>query len=120
MATQNEIKDLPKLSVYRYENFFNIYTDDKSDMRFYNLLRNINVFSANNTVLEDEYLIQYDDSWTYISYKAYNTTELWWLICAYNQIQNPIKMPQAGTKIKILKSEYVNLVLTELNKQLKT
>ena len=120
MARQNEIKDLPKLSVYRYENFFNIYTDDKSDMRFYNMLRNINVFPADNTVLEDEYLIQYDDSWTYISYKAYNTIELWWLVCAYNQIQNPIKMPQAGTKIKILKSEYVNLVLTELNKQLKT
>lgn len=119
MSRQNEIEDLPKLSVYRYENFFNIYTDSESDARFYNLLRNINVFPANDSVLEDEYIIQYDDSWTYISHKAYNTIELWWLICAYNQIQNPIKLPPAGTKIKILKSEYVNLVLTELNRQLK-
>ena len=118
MQTQNEIEDLPTLSKYRYENFFNVYTDGDSNMRFYNLLRNINIFPADNTSIEDVYTIQYSDSWGNISFKLYQTIELWWLICAYNQIDNPIIMPEAGTKIKYLKPEYVYTVLTEITKQI--
>jgi hypothetical protein len=44
--------------------------------------------------------------------------DLWWLICTYNQIQNPVTRPEPGTKLKILKSEYVSVVLSELNKQI--
>lgn len=119
MSTQNQIADLPKLSIYRYENFFNIYTDEKSSMRFYNLLRNINVFPATDTIIEEDYSIEYGDSWYYISYKKYNTIDLWWIICAYNQIQNPLNIPENGTKIKILKAEYVHLVINELFAQIK-
>lgn len=119
MITQADISDLPKLSIYRYENFFNIYNDKKSDVRFYNMLRNINVFPADNSVVEEDYVLQYGDNWATISYKVYNTIDLWWLVCAYNQIQNPIEMPDAGTVLKILKSEYVGVVLNELTKQIR-
>ena len=118
METQNNIPDLPKLSVYRYENFLNIYNDKKSDMKFYNLLRNINVFSSENSAIEDSYTIQYKDSWAYISHKIYGTIELWWLICAYNQIENPLNVLEAGSKIKILKPEYVYPVLSEIKTQI--
>lgn len=118
MAKQIDISDLPKLSIYRYENFFNIYNDNKSDVRFYNLLRNISVFPAKDSVVEEDYVLQYGDNWATISYKMYNTIDLWWLICAYNEIQNPIDIPPSGTLLKILKSEYVGYVLTELSKQI--
>jgi hypothetical protein len=119
METQNNIKDLPKLSVYRYENFFNIYNDTESDMRFYNLLRNINIFPSENSQIEGEYVVDYNDTWVSISYKIYGTMELWWILCSYNQIINPIKMPDAGTKIKYLKSEYIYIILNEIKSQIK-
>ena len=118
MNNQNNIKDLPKISLYRYENFFNVYKDD-NDFYFYNLLRSINLFPANNTEVEDTYHIKFNDTWPLISYNYYNTMELWWLVCAYNQIQNPVKMPSPGTQIKLLKSSYVGTIISELDKQIK-
>jgi len=118
MDTQNNIPDLPPLSVYRYENFFNIYNDEESSMRFYNLLRNINIFPSENSQLEGEYSIDYNDTWVSISYKIYATMELWWLLCSYNQIINPIKMPEAGTKIKFLQPDYVYVILNEIKRQI--
>jgi hypothetical protein len=115
---QNEFTDLTKLSLYRYENFFNIYTDENS-FKFYNLLRNINIVPANNSVVEDIYYTTYNDTWHLISFKYYNTMDLWWLICAYNQIQNPVKMPSAGTELRILKANYVSSIVSELNNQIK-
>lgn len=114
---QNEFKDLPKLSPSRYENFFNIYTDEY-DYKFYNILKSINIFSSENSEIEESYFVQPIDSWTYISYKKYNTTDLWWLVCEYNNIQNPLDFPDPGTELKILKSEYVSYVIAEIRKQL--
>ena len=79
MNIQNNISDLPQLSMYRYENFFNIYDDEETSVRYYNLLRNINIFPAENSQLEGEYSIDYNDTWVSISYNIYATMELWWL-----------------------------------------
>ncbi len=117
MKKQNTFDDLPKLSIYRYENFFNIYNDSKSDVKFYNLLKNINIFPAENSVAEIEHIFKIGDSWGKLSYDFYNTFDLWWLICEYNQIKNPLKLPELGTTIKILKPEYVSLVLSEILRQ---
>lgn len=119
MNIQNNISDLPQLSMYRYENFFNIYDDEETSVRYYNLLRNINIFPAENSQLEGEYSIDYNDTWVSISYNIYATMELWWLLCSYNQIINPIKMPEPGTKIKYLKSDYVYIILNEIKRQIK-
>jgi len=113
---QNEFLDLPKISSYRYENFLNIYDDN--GYKFYNLLKSINIFPANNSEVEESYNVQYHDTWHNISYKYYNTMDLWWLVCEYNQIKNPVVMPEAGTQIKILKASYVFPIISELNKQL--
>ena len=45
--------------------------------------------------------------------------DLWWLVCAYNQIKNAVKMPEPGTQIKLLKANYVSTIISELNKQIK-
>jgi hypothetical protein len=119
MNIQNNISDLPQLSMYRYENFFNIYDDEETSVRYYNLLRNINIFPAENSQLEGEYSIDYNDTWVSISYNIYATMELWWLLCSYNQIINPIKMPEPGTKIKYLKADYVYIILNEIKRQIK-
>jgi hypothetical protein len=114
---QNEFSDLPPLeSFYRYENFFNVYKD-KDDNYFYNLLRSINVFPAENSSVEESYVTKFNDTWYLISYEYYGTMDLWWLVCEYNQIKDATKRPEIGTTLKLLKSEYVFLIVEQLNLQ---
>ncbi len=104
-------------SYFKYENFFKLYQDDDGFL-FYNILKNINILPANETSIEDEYVIIPKDTWINIAYKYYDDMNLWWLICEYNQIKEPLKLLEPGTKIKLLKPEFVTPVLTELNRQI--
>ncbi len=113
---QNSFKDLPKIPSYRYENFFNIYSD-KDGFNFYNILKSVNVFPSKNSEAEDLYNTTFNDTWHLISYKYYNTMDLWWLVCAYNQIKNPVVMPPVGTQIRLLKSAFVSKIIRALNNQ---
>lgn len=113
----NQIPNLKQISLYRFENFFNVYTEERANSLYYNILRSINVFKADNAEIEDEHIVKYQDTWVSISYQYYNTIDLWWLVCTYNGINNPTKMPELGTTIKLLKPDFVGLVLEELNSQ---
>jgi hypothetical protein len=114
---QSQFPDLPQLSLYRYENFFNVY-NDKDGTRFYNLLRSINIFPANDSSVEDSYQVKTNDNWLLISYKYYGTIYLWWLVCEYNRVKNPSLQPETGTTIKLLKSNYVWAIISNLNNQI--
>jgi hypothetical protein len=114
---QNDLTNLPRLSPYRYENFFNLYTEKNNEL-FYNLIKSVNIFQSNNSDIEETYTIKPRDTWILISFHYYNTIDLWWLVCTYNQINNPLSMPEAGTTIKLLNKSYVGYVLEELNRQL--
>lgn len=112
--------DVPEISnsIYKYENYFNIYETDQG-LRFFNILHNVSVFPANNSEVEEEYLTKSQDTWYSISYDFYGNLNLWWLVCLYNQIINPIAPISKDKTLKILKPEYVGLVLSELQKQIK-
>lgn len=105
------------ISLYRFENFFNIYNDKNYEWLFYNFLKNVNIVKADDSSIEDEYTILAGDSWPYISYKYYSTIDLWWLVFEYNGFKNPTVFPEIGTKIKLIKPSFVYPILTELKKQ---
>ena len=46
----------------------------------------------------------------------HGTQDLWWLICIVNKIQNPIDNPKLGEVYKVIKADYVSLILTEIKK----
>jgi hypothetical protein len=108
-----------KMSNTRYERFLNVYKDS-DDMLFYNLLRSIVVLPAEDSSVEDEYIVRPKDTWILISYKYYDDMNLWWLVCEYNQVKNPTELPKVGSKLKLLKPEFINSILTELNRQIKS
>lgn len=118
MNTQVENPNLNKMSIYRYERFFTLY-EDEDKFKFYNLLRNINIIPADDTSVEEEYIVKPKDTWLYISYKYYNTMDLWWMVCEYNNIEDATKLPEIGTKLKLLKPDYIWYIIQELNSQLK-
>jgi nucleoid-associated protein YgaU len=111
------IENPSKLSLYRFENFFKVYQDSDSGNLYYNLLKNISIFPADDESVEDTYTVKHGDTWVYISHKQYNTMDLWWLVIEYNDIKNPTQFPEVGTTLKLLKSGYVYSVISELNRQ---
>jgi hypothetical protein len=111
---QNEIEDLPKLDTTRYENIFNVYREDNG-VYFYNLLNSVVI---DPDLLPTSFTLHYPvpgESYTGISYKYYNTIELWWLICAANNIDNPTKAPRDYSPLRILNRDIVVSLLTQIN-----
>ena len=113
---QCEIREIEeKLSATDLANIFNVYEDSKlGDKNYtYNVNRTMHVTGLQNpdNSLYEEYTAHKGDTWTGISYKYYGTTRLWWLICKMNDIFDPTELPDWGTKVKILKEDYVREIL---------
>lgn len=110
---QNSIKDLPNLRPDCYENIFNVYVDTNS-LYFYNILQTISFPDNLPSGYYKEYNIVYGDTWPLISYKNYNTPNLWWLILLANKINNPTIQPQVGQKINVPNNDIARSVLTQI------
>jgi len=110
---QNTISDLPQLKTTRYENIFKLYKTGNSQY-FYNLLQSVYLPDSIDDSLVYYQQVTQKMPWTVISFNAYKTIDLWWLICLTNKVFNPIKSPDTGTILKIIKPQYVPTVLNEL------
>jgi LysM repeat protein len=114
---QNQISNLPILSQENLEKIFNVY-QDQNGQYFYNLLQTV-VFPSNlPESLFQTYSIKYGDTWPFISYKAYNTPNLWWLILLANDIHDATKIAKPGTTIRIPNSGVMREVLTQIERSI--
>jgi hypothetical protein len=110
---QNSIRSLPSLNDENYEQIFNVYQDDKG-YYFYNLLQSVAIPNNLPPGFYNRYNVVYGDTWPYISYKNYNTPNLWWVIVNVNGIQDPTSIPAPGTSIYILKPNLVSNILNQI------
>jgi hypothetical protein len=114
---QNSIKDLSTLGNLRYENIFKVYKDSNS-YYFYNIMNTISFPNISDSSELYTYItVNEKMPWTVISYNAYATIDLWWLIALINGVKNPFDLPEAGT-LKILKPQYVAPVISQLSQSL--
>jgi len=88
---QNQIPALDKLHPENMENIFNVY-QEADGLYYYNLLQTIAFPQDLPLNLFTSYNVTYGDTWPYISYKNYNTPNLWWIILLANNIQNPMTL----------------------------
>ena len=109
-----ELNKVP-LSKESLSNYFTVTVDGDGGYR-YVMTRTLYVSGSNvaDSTLYSEYKVQNGDHWTLISYKFYDTIDLWWLICKFNEINNPYEIPVAGTMIKIPTNEFIQAVLGQL------
>ena len=112
----NQIDDLDPIGSNQFENIFKVYQD--GDYYFYNLLKTINFPKNLNDTYYTEYRVRASRPLTALSFKFYNTTKLWWLIVLANNINNPIKFIEPGTKLKIINPQYVPTILEAIKDQL--
>lgn len=113
---QNDLTDTKyTLAPQNYENIFNVYTDDDVGY-FFNILRTVNFPDPDqlDTSVYDNYTIQPRDTWPLISWRSYGSILLWWSICATNHIDNPITPLIPGTVIKVIKQEYLQNILNDI------
>jgi len=110
---QSQLNTLPVLKSYRYENIFKLYKT-QNDQYYYNLLQSVVLPDK----IDEDYiyyqLVTKKMPWTSVSFNAYKTIELWWLICLANKINNPVMLPEENKLIKLIKPQYVPTVINEI------
>lgn len=113
---QNELKELPSLNEFSFENIFKVYKDD--GFYAYNIIKSVKIPSVLDDTTFDNIRLSGELPWTVISQKLYGTIRLWWLLCVTNKILNPVIVPEAGTIIKVIKPTYVRAVIDEIKGQI--
>ena len=61
------------------------------------------------------YEVKPKDTWTNLSYKFFNTYKLWWLLCKFNNIEDPFTELKQGMIIKIPEKEVVRSLIENLD-----
>jgi hypothetical protein len=115
---QNNIIDLKNLNLTRYENIFKIYNTGEKNFFYYNINKKISIPDNIDERLFYHIVLPSGIPLTTLSYNAYGTIDLWWLIMISNNIVNPIKKLPLGQKIRLLKPEFVSQVLDSIESQL--
>lgn len=120
--TQNNVTGLPDLNDFSYENIFNVYIerDQSNDTRHfaYNILKAVKMPPDIDPSAFTYVRITGKVAWTQLSFLEYRTIRLWWLICVTNGILNPVKLPEPGTVIKVIKPEHVKTIVSMIKNQL--
>ena len=105
----------------RYENIFNVYQFDTSNNDtyvFYNIMSKISLPNDLDPIVYQLYRIESQIALTTLSHKLYGSQHLWWLIMVLNNLRNPVKLIESGSVLKIIKSEYLDLVLDALKNKI--
>lgn len=109
---RNQIKELSKISNYNYDTIFNVHKDSDG-MYFYNMYNSIYIPDDISPLSYDTHVFGEGDYWTKLANQYYGDKRLWWIILVANNILNPLKLPEGGTPIKILKPEVVSEILNQ-------
>lgn len=105
----------------RYENIFNMYQFDTSNNDtyvFYNILSKISIPTGLDPIVYQLYEVDSQIALTSLSHKLYGSQHLWWLIMILNNLKNPVKLIESGSIIKIIKSDYLDLVFDSLQNKI--
>ncbi len=115
---QNNIPQLKNLELSRYENIFKIFNTGEKNFFYYNINKKISLPNSLDERLLINITLPQGLPLTTLSYNAYGTIDLWWLILIINNITNPIKDLPIGKKIKLIKPQYIEQVLQTIESQL--
>lgn len=104
-----------QLDRYNFANFFSVI--QMGQKSYFNISKTL-IFNNIQFVNPSDfyqYQLKQTDTWTGISFRYYKTYKLWWLICKFNKIQNPLAPMIPGMIIKIPSNQIVDSILYQIN-----
>mgnify|MGYP000117606563 CR=1 FL=1 len=102
---------------FAMERIFTVYKEIGGKQFYYNILRKISFPEEPRSDLYDIYYVKPGDTWTNISYKKLKTISLWWLIAAFNNIDNTFLPPETGLRLKVPTPVAVREILDNIKRQ---
>lgn len=102
-----------------YSDIFNVYYTENNNIPFFNILKKIQLPDDKTSELYTTYIVPYNMPWTSLSYLIYNDLTYYWLIQLANTDKklNPL-FAEVGTKIFIIKPEYLSLVTETIENEI--
>ena len=117
---QSDIPTLPTLDRERYENIFKVFSIEKvtgNNYYFYNILKKIEIPSSLDADIVSTLELNTKLPWTTLSFKLYGTQHLWWLLFLLNKPKN-IFYADAGVELKYILTDYLDIVLNNIQSQI--
>tara|TARA_Y100000310_G_scaffold341188_1_gene439553 strand:+ start:39 stop:407 length:369 start_codon:yes stop_codon:yes gene_type:complete len=108
--TRTRVHELESLNEYVYERIFKMYKD-QGQFFAYNILKTVKIPDDLDQDTFYYYRVSGSTTWAGLSFNHYGSISLWWLICLASGITNPVKLPKPGTYLRIIKPEYVRVVI---------
>ena len=107
-----------RLNNTSFLNLFNILLDVDRTTKFLNIFKSyvINDSVTTDIVFYDLYEVGDNASWDTISFDVYGTPYLWWILTLMNNIVNPFEALNAGDNIKILRPDYLYILMKDIDK----
>lgn len=95
---------------------FSVANELSSNTKYLNIFRSyiLNRSNLNNDSFYNLYEVDNDDWLDTISFKVYQTPNLWWVIAIVNNISNPFEELYPGKILRILKPNYIYNILKEI------
>lgn len=111
----NELNQTNYLDKYNFARILDVVQKGKNS--YFNLCKTIR-FENIDTMLPkyySNYEVKPKDTWTNISFKFFNTYKLWWLICKFNNVEDPFQELQQGRIIKIPTNELIRKIIENMD-----
>ena len=101
-----------------YMRLYNILLDVDRVTKFMNIFKSVKINEDDQTdiLAYDTYEVSEDEFWDNISYIVYGTPFLWWVVALMNDVSNPFEELEAGTNIKILKPENLQILFADMDR----
>lgn len=104
-----------RLQNVSYLRLFNLVYDKQNNVKFLNIFKTFIIDQENaNKYMFEIYNVDNDDWFDNISSRYYGTPYLWWLIALMNNITNPFEELNPGMQLKMLKKDYIYVVIKEI------
>jgi hypothetical protein len=107
-----------RLSNASFLNLFDILLDTDRSTKFMNIFKSyvVNDQATTDIIFFDSYEVEDPAWWDDISWKIYGTPNLWWVIALMNNIVNPFEELEVGSNIKVLKPDFLYIVLKDIER----
>ena len=112
-----EVQQLLKIdssSSFAMERIFNVYKQHGAKHFYYNILNRVDFPDQISPSTYTRYHIKPNETWTLISYKFYARIDLWWIIAAYNKIDDTFIPQPPGTAIMVPTPSMIRQIIDDI------